>query len=143
MENNRMTAPAHTPGPLRIAEGVATGDASTSGFAIRDAGHDLIALVTLGDDARETAYDKAETAANAARLVACWNACDGLSNEALAVNPLADTLRRTIADNAELRAERDSLRAALELIRDSGGFNGGTWLGELQGIARDALRGAK
>jgi Tfp pilus assembly protein PilW len=41
-------------------------------------------------------------------------------------------------DATKGRIER--LRAALELIRTSDGFAGGTTVLELQGIARDALR---
>ena len=59
----------HTAGPWHVAAEVRTENASTSGYAIRDAGHDLVALCALGDDARETDYDKSETAANA-RLIA-------------------------------------------------------------------------
>ena len=47
---------------------------------------------------------------------------------------------RDVADELQtLRAVVAAFRTALELIRDSNKFNGGTWKGELQGIASAAL----
>lgn len=59
--------------------------------------------------------------ANARRLVACWNACDGLDTDLLEnIVTLGDTLKSRFAlrdrDEAELRARRDELLAALKAI---------------------------
>jgi hypothetical protein len=53
-----------------------------------------------------------EGRANARRLVACWNACDGINT---------DLLERHPAPFSELRAQRDDLFAALvRLVRQHG-----------------------
>lgn len=63
----------------------------------------------------------AERDANALRLAACWNACEGISTEALETGPTmmaAYQREERRADRAE--RERDELRAALEaLVRDA------------------------
>lgn len=45
--------------------------------------------------------------------------------------------------NAALIAAAPDLLAALQRIADSDGFNGGTWVGELQRIARAAIANAE
>lgn len=53
-----------------------------------------------------------EGRANARRLVACWNACNGVDTDLLEQNP---------APFSDLRAQRDDLLAALErLVRQHG-----------------------
>lgn len=47
--------------------------------------------------------------ANAKRLAACWNACDGISTEGVAGASVAEC----IAQNEKLTAQRDELLAAL------------------------------
>lgn len=52
-----------------------------------------------------------QSEANARRLVACWNACEGISTEAL--ERLVNTIDRAYVS---LQAQRDKLLAALEVM---------------------------
>lgn len=69
--------------------------------------------VTLADDCRNTVaavYTATNDQANAARLVACWNACEGMADPA--------------AELATLRAQRDALRDAAQYAFDHEGATG-------------------
>lgn len=56
--------------------------------------------------------------ANARRLVACWNACEGLSTEFLArIDSIQAALTGQLVVTQALEAERDELLDALELCR--------------------------
>lgn len=61
---------------------------------------------------------RAEARANIRRLVACWNACDGISTQNLednlSVKELADRYNAALAQRDELLA---SLKAALPVLR--------------------------
>ena len=51
-------------------------------------------------------------------------------------------LQTALEDNRLLIAENRRLKDALKLISDSDSFNGGTFVSELQGIAKRALNNA-
>ena len=51
--------------------------------------------------------------ANARRLVACWNACEGLPDEFLNSNPIKQLVQSLWDRNSELEGQRDELLAAL------------------------------
>ena len=51
--------------------------------------------------------------ANARRLVACWNACEGLPDEFLNSNPIKQLVQSLWDRNSELEGQRDE---ALDLI---------------------------
>lgn len=50
---------------------------------------------------------------NARRLVACWNACEGIPTEALEVSPNLEDVWNCVV------AQRDELLAALIMVRDA------------------------
>lgn len=79
----------HTPGRIKAFNLYATPE-------IRDQQDNFIATVKDGSD---------RAAADARRLVACWNACDGVSTKLLEESP---------APFSQLRAERDELLEALK-----------------------------
>ena len=60
----------------------------------------------------ESFGDKDENNANARRLAACWNACDGIGTEHLE----DDAVRKLIQDRDLLLAQRDELLKALEFF---------------------------
>ena len=72
----------HTPGPLEAhlhTDGY--GFALYNQRATEIAAHTNVVVPLLNE--REREYHKDEIAANAHRLVACWNACEGLNPEAV------------------------------------------------------------
>lgn len=95
----------HSPGPLRIA------GRETSGLP-----HTLVAARTLLFRVYSEAYgDFDQETENARRLVACWNACEGISTENLEDNaPVLDLARRY---NKAIR-QRDQLLEALKLAQN-------------------------
>ena len=70
----------------------------------------------------ENAYSE-ETAANARRIVACWNACEGFSTKALETQSVLLITPSTMVDApseaAELRAQRDELLQALQTAKQA------------------------
>ena len=56
------------------------------------------------------------TEANARRLVACWNACEGLPDEFLNSNPIKQLVQSLWDRNSELEGQRDELLAALRMV---------------------------
>lgn len=54
--------------------------------------------------------------ANARRLVACWNACEGLPDEFLNSNPIKQLVQSLWDRNSELEGQRDELLAALRMV---------------------------
>ncbi|BEP44074.1 hypothetical protein [Variovorax sp. V15] len=58
-----------------------------------------------------------EQEANARRLVACWNACEGVPVEVLEGNA-AGGLPWNVADQIEFRVERDQMLEALRRLHD-------------------------
>lgn len=61
---------------------------------------------------------KQEAKANALRLVACWNACEGFETETLELmaSGNAPSLREIFREHGELWAQRDELLAALKAL---------------------------
>lgn len=100
--------PAHTPGPWHISQ-YGQVCAPGSDEAIRVWGG---VSVPSGS---HPAVD--ESKANAARIVACVNACEGLTESQLQLN--ADAIRSNIAKRAEDATERDALRAEVERLREA------------------------
>ena len=78
------------------------------------ANDDWIGRETGGIVAIMGGFDDITNKANARRLVACWNACDGVSTESLETGELnvSDLTDR----NVELANERDELLAALRKL---------------------------
>lgn len=92
----------HTPGPLKIA-----------GRETRGLPHTLVASRTLLFRVYSEAYgDMDQEVANARRLVACWNVCDGMSTESLELMP-GQFFKPPYQRLAELEAQRDELLDAL------------------------------
>ena len=82
------------------------------------------------------------TEANARRIVACVNACAGVSNGELAMTTMSVVLARM----NEAEQQRDELLAALEIIAASEEFHGDSFVcdfGTLQGVSRAAIAKAK
>lgn len=103
-----MSEAKHTPGRLEAAP---WGNSDCSGWDLTIDGH----LLTLSDIESAT-EDEAE--ANALRIAACWNACEGLDTELLEnILMLGDTLKSRFAArdqiDKELQARRDELLTAL------------------------------
>lgn len=85
--------------------------------------------VTIANIARTFDGDYSET--NGRRLVACWNACDGIRTEAL--EQRAHLLKAYDDQLAIVTAQRDELLAALKWvvrISDEGGYPDGKCLQE-------------
>lgn len=72
---------------------------------------------------------------------------DGLVAKAIKAQDAADAARveeiKQQARDRKIESAAPEMFKALTLIRDSDAFSGGTTVRELQGIARDALRGIK
>lgn len=60
----------------------------------------------------DTTWIDCNTAANARRMAACWNACEGIPTEALEAD--VPGIFRQINRQEELEAQRDELLAALK-----------------------------
>lgn len=108
-----MSEAKHTPGLLVVSE-------EGSGFGIENSDGKPIAQAqkVMAD----TLYRGVkERQANARRLAACWNACEGLDTELLEnILMLGDTLKSRFAARdqieKELQAQHDDLLEALKLI---------------------------
>lgn len=100
---------SHTPGKLRIGTPPPNGEQTIGTYQGL-----MVAVATTGIDM--------PTKANARRLVACWNACDGISTNTL------EALRTPIKDIScipGLVADIDALRAVnAELVEALEGFIG-------------------
>lgn len=55
-----------------------------------------------------------ETAANARRIVACWNACEGISTEALELGAIQDRIASACGELYEVKRQRDELLQAIK-----------------------------
>ena len=98
-----MSENKHTPEPWRTAE------RSGFPFHVDDARGESVAMMLADDD-----HDEQRGLDNARRIVACVNACAGISTENLEDNkPIIELAR---AYNEALR-QRDDLLAALEAMR--------------------------
>lgn len=91
----------HTPGRIQLAKEFDGHIMTMDGLAVADCCLDYSSL------------DHDQQVSNARRLVACWNACEGVSTEAL------ETCGKSLLDGetAELSAQRDELLAALKRAR--------------------------
>lgn len=114
-----MTAPqpgAHTPEPWAIANGVAPDTAIRADHG--EARRRICSTVVAYKDGDDLAEDQANTR----RIVACVNACEGISTSALERAPHA------IPDLAALTRQRDELLTASEalvvIVLDSGPHTG-------------------
>ncbi len=93
----------HTPGPLRIA-----------GRETRGLPHTLVAARTLLFRVYSEAYgDFDQETENARRLVACWNACEGISTESLERSDVLSGMNQLLR---RLETQRDELLSALRHI---------------------------
>lgn len=86
---------AHSPGPWHLNAG-RCGDDQCDGYTVRDADGEFVTHLDGSRYHDERADPEAD--ANAARIVACVNACEG------------------VADPADLRVQRDELLAALRAL---------------------------
>lgn len=101
---------AHTPG--RLATDCADHDEPHQNIQLQ-IGNRTVATVWI-DDAPVHDFN-AEQTANARRLVACWNACDGLYTESLERGmPLAEQIVDALNQRDSLREVNAELLAALE-----------------------------
>jgi hypothetical protein len=108
-------------------------------------------IFTSGPDRKAGAARARKNRDNARRLAACWNACEGLSTEALdsgeTPNKISRSHQTALAKLGEMTAQRDELLAALEqpltddefgLIYDSDCEDG--WCGhDVTGAALQAI----
>ena len=106
-----MTRATHTPGPM-------TQGASSAGKTCVWLGGATEPPHEMGPD---TTWIDCNTEANARRIAACWNACEGLDTGLLKnITTLGDTLasRFRMRDKVErdLQAQRDELLAALQEV---------------------------
>ena len=102
---------SHTQGKLTVSEiGV--------GFELDDEKGRCIAQ-TQQLCAIKNAEDHDERKANARRLVACWNACDGISTESLEMAAALGGLR-DVSPGAAVFSQRDELLEALQMIASMG-----------------------
>ena len=81
---------------------------ATPGTYITDEDSVVVARVDFG-------RPKEEYEANASRIVACWNACEGISTEALVAMPTPFS-KLLSAEFTDVVAQRDALGAALEAV---------------------------
>lgn len=118
---------AHTPGPWSCSEWDTTGPSAAAAFVgeaeMNDYGHAHCRVAQAqgaGQNAVAVAVgdSQIEADANAARIVACVNACEGLDDPARSITEMrmvADEAYVGIAHDLEsLRAQRDELAAALD-----------------------------
>lgn len=91
-------------------------------------------VVSTDEDGEETIDESNDGGFNqetARRLVACWNACDGLSTSfledaaELRAEPLRDLVKETEAERDELLAALQTTTAWMERLRGSG--DAGNW----------------
>lgn len=105
----------HTPGRIRYYE---NGEANS--YALLEVDADdrwLLTMLHNGTDATERQI------ANIRRLVACWNACEGIKTGILeSVTQVGDTLLKRFAERdkieLELTTQRDELLEALKALVD-------------------------
>lgn len=109
----------HTPG--RLQAGVSKYQGVQSFTAVSEGNEQkIVAMCGLAG-----ALDELESIANACRLAACWNTCEGISTEHLERHGLPD-LAQKISD---IVAQRDELLEALKALRDS--LDPDDWMGGL------------
>lgn len=105
----------HTPGKLRNARDVKEWSVSSDEFGataytdLTSENGDVVALVVVGE---KSPWSRPDPRPNARRLVACWNACDGISTDVL--ESLPDGLLAGTIPYHELKAQRADLLAALK-----------------------------
>lgn len=95
----------HTPGPLRLFQ---VGDNLEFLCPATEDGESILTITHEGN----TAFAVVLSDINARRLVACWNACDGIRTEAL--EHRAHLLKAENDQLAMLNAQRDELLEALK-----------------------------
>lgn len=115
---------AHTPGPWRVgSKHPVLGDVQTTDIFTDEPFGDLIASC-------KTSPPCPQAEANARRIVACVNACEGILTEALEAEPEQRLVKYLSTRKAnylvasleigKLMAQRDELLAALEWISENG-----------------------
>jgi len=105
----------HTPGPL-VAKKNGTITGGKFYTYTNGASQSQVAMACVMDD------DNGDQESNTRRIVACWNACQGLSTEMLeSITTVGDTLLDRFAQREkterELEAQRDQLLAAVVAVR--------------------------
>lgn len=124
----------HTQGTLRTAKDVQDWSVSndecgsTAYTDLTDENGTVIALVVVGE---KSPWGRPDPRPNTRRLVACWNACDGISTETLEgeASNLHEWLEKKRIEaidraevNLELKAQRDELVAALAFYANPGDY---------------------
>jgi len=105
----------HTKGRLRVGD--PTNVPPVSAKEIAEGPHKLDAIDIPGYESVD--MGKAYTRANASRLVACWNACEGIDDpEAYLAAAHRLTQRHDLREFEEIEAERDELIGALRACVD-------------------------
>lgn len=119
----------HTPGPM-------TQGTTNAGKTCVWLGGATEPQHEMGPDA---SWIDCNTAANARRIAACWNACEGIPTEALEAD--VPGIFRQINRQEELEAQRDDLLTALQLIlsADYRGYG----IDYIKGCARAAIAKAE
>lgn len=112
------------------------GHDSTFKAIATEKGGRAVFLVVNDDTKRPMQLHEDELDANADRLVACWNVCEGISTEVLELNATAGGV-------ATLERQRDELLAALQSIADYAKRDGDVIAQHLGGIAKAAIAAAK
>lgn len=133
---------SHTQGKLRIAKDVQDWSVSndeccsTCYTDLTSESGKVIALVVAGE---KSVHADPDPRPDARRLVACWNACDGIRTMDLEMDNVLFT--EALNERSALKARRDELLAALTLIRDA--ENSALDLAYCKGIARAAIANTK
>lgn len=65
------------------------------------------------------AFKKMPAAENARRLAACWNACEGISTEALELGAIQDRIASACGELHEVKRQRGALLAAARTMRSA------------------------
>ena len=128
----------HTPGRLSVDEYPVT-------LANGDLAHAKLSIVAPSKDQRYLHFsigmvnfsaeftglypsDVEEAEANARRLVACWNACEGIATDELEDVARTGWMLGPREDVAKIAEQRDKLRDALKSCIEYGAMTGDDWV---------------
>lgn len=118
----------HTPGPWR-ADGHEVWGTRSMRFNLTTCGTPMIATVCKHEDAESFDYE-----ANARRIVACVNACDGYTEAELSHGRVIPLHRYS-----SIVSQRDDLMLALRELLDSMDANGSCQYEMLRAAGRDVI----
>ena len=128
----------HTPGRLSVDEypvTLANGDLAHAKLSIvaqsKDPRYPHFSIGMVNFSAEFTGLypsDVEEAEANARRLVACWNACEGMATDELEEIAQTGGMLGPREDVAKIAEQRDKLRDALKSCIEYGAMTGEDWV---------------